>query len=93
MNDSYVETPMLLYPGSVSKMYEPLGTVLIIGSWNYPFTNIFMPLVSAIASGNTVIMKPSEMAVESAKLIEKMVHETLDNECYRVVNGAKDTSV
>ena len=52
-----------------------------------------MPLVSAIASGNTAILKPSEMAVESAKLIEKMVHEALDNECFRVVNGAKQTSV
>jgi len=93
MNNTYVETPLLLYPGTVSKYYEPLGTVLIIGSWNYPFSNIFTPLISAIASGNTAIMKPSEMAVESAKLVEKMVHEALDNDCYRVVNGAKQTSV
>lgn len=84
---------MLLYPGAVSKMYEPLGTVLVIGSWNYPFTNIILPLISAIAAGNTVILKPSEMAMESAKLLEKMIHETLDNQCYKVVNGAKDTSV
>ena len=93
MNNTYVETPLLLYPGAVSKYYEPLGTVLIIGSWNYPLTNSFMPLVSAIAAGNTAIIKPSEMAVESARVIEKMVHEALDNECYRVVNGAKQTSV
>ena len=93
MNDTYAETPMLLYPGAVSKMYEPLGTVLVIGSWNYPFTNIILPLISAIAAGNTVILKPSEMAMESAKLLEKMIHETLDNQCYKVVNGAKDTSV
>jgi acyl-CoA reductase-like NAD-dependent aldehyde dehydrogenase len=52
-----------------------------------------MPLVFAIASGNTAILKPSEMAAESAKLIEKMVHEALDNDCYRVVNGAKQTSL
>lgn len=82
-----------MYPAAVSKLYEPLGTVLIIASWNYPFTNVLIPLISAIAAGNTAIIKPSEMAVESARLIEKMIHESLDNECYRVVNGAKDTSV
>lgn len=93
MNDTHAETPLLLYPGTVSKLYEPLGTVLVIGSWNYPFANIFTPLISAIAAGNTAILKPSEMAVESGHLIEKIIHEALDNECYRVVNGAKQTSV
>ena len=93
MNDTHAETPLSLYPGIVSKLYEPMGTVLIIASWNYPFTNVLIPLISAIAAGNTAIIKPSEMAVESAGVIEKLIHECLDNECYRVVNGAKDTSV
>ena len=93
INDTHADTPLSMYPAAVSKLYEPLGTVLIIASWNYPFTNVLIPLISAIAAGNTAIIKPSEMAVESARLIEKMIHESLDNECYRVVNGAKDTSV
>ena len=93
MNDSYCETPMLLYPGRVTKKYEPLGSSLIIGSWNYPFATNLIPLVTAIAAGNTAIVKPSEQAVESAKLMEKMIFEALDNECYKVINGAKDTGV
>lgn len=93
MNDSYCETPMLIYPGKVSKKYEPLGTSLIIGSWNYPFTTNLIPLVSAIASGNTAVIKPSEQSPNSSRLLEKLVFECLDNECFTVINGGKDTGV
>ena len=84
---------MLLFPAKVSKKYEPLGTTLVIGSWNYPFTTNFVPLVSAIAAGNTVVIKPSEQAIESAYLMQKIVEESLDNSCYQVIQGAKNTSV
>lgn len=83
----------MIYPGKVSKVYEPLGTTLIIGSWNYPFSTVLIPFVTAIAAGNTAIIKPSECAVESAKLVAKMIAEACDPTCYTVVQGAKDTGV
>ena len=57
---------------------QPYGVVLIIGAWNYPFQLCLVPLVGAIASGNCALIKPSELADESAKLIEKLVHKYLD---------------
>ena len=58
--------------------YQPLGVVLIIGAWNYPFQLCFVPLVGAIASGNCAIIKPSELSEESAKLIERLCTKYLD---------------
>ena len=84
---------MLIYPGKVSQKYEPLGTALIIGSWNYPFSTILIPLVSAIAAGNTAVIKPSEQSPYSSNLLEKIIFESLDNECYTVINGGKNTGV
>ena len=68
-----VSTPLMFFPSS-SKIYrDPLGTVLIIGPWNYPFLLLFAPLISAIAGGNTIILKPSEEAPHSATLIEHII--------------------
>ena len=66
---------------------DPLGCVLIIGPFNFPFTLTLGPLVGAIAAGNTVIIKPSEQAPASAALIQKLLESTLDPSCYRVING------
>lgn len=66
---------------------EPKGTVLVLGAWNYPITVQIGPVVGAIAAGNTVILKPSEVAGHTAKLIAKLWNKYLDPECYRVING------
>lgn len=58
--------------------YQPYGVVLIMGAWNYPFQLCFVPLVGAIASGNCVLIKPSELAKKSADLIEVLVTKYLD---------------
>ena len=55
-----VDTPMPVGPGKSYVMKEPLGTIAVIGSWNYPYLTILCPLVAVIASGNTAIVKPSE---------------------------------
>jgi len=65
-----VDTPVLVGPGKSSIVYEPLGTVLIIGSWNFPIFTCVGPLISAISSGNCAVLKPSEMAPNSAKIIQ-----------------------
>ena len=69
---------------------EPFGICLIIGAWNYPFLLTLSPLVGAIAAGNCAVLKPSELAPNSAAIMEKMVARYLDPTCIRVVLGAVD---
>lgn len=66
---------------------EPYGIVLVIGPWNYPFLCTLGPLISAIAAGNTALVKPTEVAVESAKAITYIIEQALDPEVAQVVNG------
>ncbi|KAJ9577725.1 hypothetical protein L9F63_005718, partial [Diploptera punctata] len=66
---------------------DPYGVVLIIGAWNYPLQLTLLPVSGAIAAGNCVIIKPSEVATETAKLIAELVPRYLDQECYQVVLG------
>ncbi|KAM4824178.1 aldehyde dehydrogenase family 3 member A2 isoform X1 [Urocitellus parryii] len=66
---------------------EPLGVILIIGAWNYPFVLTMQPLVGAIAAGNAVIIKPSELSENTAKILAKLLPQYLDQDLYAVVNG------
>ncbi|SPM29524.1 aldehyde dehydrogenase family protein [Mycobacterium terramassiliense] len=80
-----LEMPQL--PGRGWIEYEPYGTVLIIGAWNYPFYLTLGPAVGAIAAGNAVILKPSEIAAASAHLMADLVPRYLDNDAIAVVEG------
>ena len=71
---------------------EPKGTVLVMGAWNYPITVQLGPVVGAIAAGNTVVLKPSELAEHSAQLIAELVPKYMDPETFRVVNGGIEQS-
>lgn len=65
--------------GSYDKIfYRPLGVSLIIGPFNYPFQLIFEPLIGAIAAGNCVIIKPSENAAATSRIINKIIKETFE---------------
>ncbi|KAI4485635.1 hypothetical protein M0802_012647 [Mischocyttarus mexicanus] len=66
---------------------DPYGVVLIIGAWNYPVQLVLAPLIGAIAAGNCVIIKPSEIAEATATLLAEMIPKYLDTECYRVILG------
>ncbi|KAK3605558.1 hypothetical protein CHS0354_005859 [Potamilus streckersoni] len=66
---------------------EPFGVVLIIGAWNYPIQLTLLPMIGAIAAGNCVVLKPSEMAIATAELLEGLLPKYLDNECIKCVNG------
>ena len=71
---------------------EPYGTVLIIGTWNYPFHLTMAPLVGAIAAGNTAILKPSGMAPATAQFLEEVITREFSPSFVSVVNGrAKET--
>ncbi|OCB25700.1 aldehyde dehydrogenase [Mycobacterium malmoense] len=80
-----LEMPQL--PGRGWIEYEPYGTVLIIGAWNYPFYLTLGPAVGAIAAGNAVVLKPSEIAAASAHLMAELVPRYLDNDAIAVDEG------
>uniref|UniRef100_A0A8C6IVZ0 Aldehyde dehydrogenase n=1 Tax=Melopsittacus undulatus TaxID=13146 RepID=A0A8C6IVZ0_MELUD len=66
---------------------EPLGVVLIIGAWNYPFALVIQPLIGAIAAGNAVVVKPSEISENTSQLLADLLPQYLDQELYPVVTG------
>ena len=74
-------------PGRAWIEYEPYGTVLVIGAWNFPFALTLGPLVGAIAAGNTVLLKPSELAPASSRLMAELVARYLDSDAIAVIEG------
>ena len=72
--------------------FEPKGTVLIISPWNYPFNLTISPLVSAIAAGNTVMIKPSELSPHTSQLLGEMVSELFDEKEVALFQGGVDIS-
>ena len=74
-------------PGRGWVEHEPYGTVLIIGAWNFPFALTLGPAVGAIAAGNTVVLKPSEVAPASAALMAELVPRYLDKDAIAVIEG------
>src|SRR5262245_2422622 len=79
-------------PGRGWVEYEPYGTVLIIGAWNFPFVLTLGPAVGAIAAGNTVVMKPSEVCPASSALMAELVPRYIDNEAIVVIGGDGEVS-
>ena len=67
---------------------QPAGTVLIIAPWNYPLVLCLGPLIGAIAAGCAAIVKPSEIASNSANVLTSLFPKYLDQKFYRIVNGA-----
>lgn len=67
---------------------EPKGVTLNVAPWNFPLAMCFQPLVPALAAGNMMVIKPSEMAPASAEVIEMLVNKYLDTECVKVIQGA-----
>ncbi|GAA6623577.1 aldehyde dehydrogenase [Scytonema sp. NUACC26] len=80
------------FPASAQIYPEPLGVVLIIGPWNYPFHLVFSPLVGAIAAGNCAIIKPSELAPQTSLIISKILQKYFDPAYINVVEGGVETS-
>ena len=87
MKPQSVPTPINMIGSSAHVRFEPKGVCLIISPWNYPFNLSIKPLVQAIAAGNTVILKPSEMTPHTSTLIKKMLTELFDDNEIAVVEG------
>ncbi|MEO1394131.1 MAG: aldehyde dehydrogenase family protein [Cyanobacteria bacterium J06634_5] len=79
-------------PASGRVVPEPLGVVLVISPWNYPFQLAICPLVSAIAAGNCAILKPSEITPNTSALLATLVAKTFDPNYVTVIEGGVDTS-
>ncbi len=82
-----VRTPMTSQPAKSSIVREPLGVVLVIAPWNYPIQLQLAPMVAAIAAGNAVVAKPSEVAPHCSALLGRLIPEYLDPEAIAVVEG------
>ena len=80
--------PIVHFPSSARVMVEPLGTVLILSPWNYPLQLALLPLVDAIAAGNTVAVKPSRTSTHTAALLAKCVGEVFDPSHVRLFPGS-----
>lgn len=87
-----VKTPLHQIPSKSYIMYEPYGTVLIIGPFNYPFQLLIEPLIGAIAAGNCAILKPSESTPTVSSVVKKLIEETFDRAYVRVIEGEKETT-
>lgn len=85
-----VKTPTNLIGHTSTIHYEPKGVVLIIAPWNYPFQLTINPLIPAIAAGNSVVIKPSELTAHTSKLIHHMVSEVFANDEVICELGGKD---
>ncbi|MBC7688423.1 MAG: aldehyde dehydrogenase [Aquabacterium sp.] len=82
-----VSTNLLNLPSKSYLLTEPLGVVLIIAPWNYPFQLLFTPLVGAIAAGNSIVLKPSEFAPATGAVVKKIIDETFVSEYIFVAEG------
>jgi aldehyde dehydrogenase (NAD+) len=87
-----VKTPLMLFGSRSYICPEPYGVSLIISPWNYPFQLTVSPLIGAIAAGNCVVLKPSELAPHTAKVINQMLTGIFESEFVAVVEGGVETS-
>jgi aldehyde dehydrogenase (NAD+) len=83
-----VRTPLVTKPARARVVPEPLGVVLVIAPWNYPVQLALAPLVGAIAAGNAVVLKPSEIAAHTSGALAHFLPEYIDPEAIAVVEGA-----
>ncbi|MEH7612299.1 aldehyde dehydrogenase [Gottfriedia acidiceleris] len=92
MKPSSVRTPITHF-GSKGKIYhEAYGVNLIISPWNYPFQLTFIPLIGAIAGGNTAVVKPSELTPNSSALISRLIRETFFSHYITCIEGGVEVS-
>lgn len=92
MQPRRVQLPKTMFPASGQICPEPLGVVLILGAWNYPLQLTLMPLIGAIAAGNCAIVKPSEMAPHTSRVVADLIARTFDPMYVAVVEGGANTS-
>ena len=87
MEPKSVATNLVNMPSTSYTIQEPLGVVCIIAPWNYPFQLLFTPLIGAIAGGNCAVLKPSEFAPATAKVMAKIIDDLFPNNYMLYLEG------
>ncbi len=88
-----VPTDLPNWPGKSYIIPEPLGNALVIGAWNYPYQLSLLPALTALAAGNTVILKPSELPTHTAGLMAQIINTNFDPGYFHVLQGGvKETT-
>lgn len=87
-----VHTPLYLQPASAHLQRQPLGVVGVIGPWNYPLQLTFGPAATALAAGNRVMLKPSELTPHTSALMAELVQQAFDADEFSVVLGGPDVA-
>ena len=77
----------LNFPSTDVIYYEPYGTVLVIAPWNYPYQLSLLPVIGAIAAGNTVVLKPSELTPNTSQIVEKIINTVFEESFVAVIQG------
>lgn len=90
MRPRHAAVPLAVQPASGKVIPEPLGVVLVIAPWNYPLMLALSPVIGALAAGNAVVLKPSELAPATSSLIARVIPDTLDGRGIAVVEGAAE---
>jgi len=85
-----VGTDLANIPSKSYVIPEPLGVTLVIGAWNYPYQLSLSPMVAALAAGNTCIVKPSELSLNSSNAMAKIINENFEPKYLHVIEGGVD---
>lgn len=92
MRPQRVRTPLSIFGTKSEIRYDSKGVVLIIGAWNYPLHLVLIPLISALAAGNSAILKPSDLTPRTTAFITDLIEEVFPPEEVAVIDGDADTS-
>ena len=87
-----VRTNLANLPAKSYIIPEPLGTVLVISAWNYPYQIALIPTISALAAGNTVVIKPSEIPNNTSKILAKIINSNFNSNYLTVIQGGVKTT-
>jgi coniferyl-aldehyde dehydrogenase len=90
MAEQRVPTPLYLWPGRSRVLRQPLGVVGVISPWNYPVQLALLPALAALAAGNRVMLKPSELTPRTSALLERIVAQHFSADEFAVVTGGPD---
>jgi len=87
-----ISSSLINFPSKDYLIPEPYGNILMISPWNYPFQLSLTPLIGAVASGNTIVLKPSESAPNTSKIINEIISSVFPDEWVKVIEGDANTA-
>ena len=89
----FVEKSPMTLLDTVFMHPEPYGVVLVMGAWNFPLNLTLAPVLPAIAAGNCVVLKPSEISPATARAMADLIPQYVDTKCIKVINDIQNTTL